>query len=319
MLILVFLFCITSVIVILWYYFKFKQNYWRKLNVKYFQPVPLFGNITKSMLLLNSFHETYHKMYEAMDDDQYAGFYDMNIPTLMVKDLQLISAILMTDFKHFQNRGRPILFSRNKKLNPLSLSVVTSKDERWKFLRQSISPFFTSGKIKHMYEKIVCISDTVDHYLELKMNDQNSVNVELKDLFENSTTNFITSCFFGIEDMSKIPTVEIQRMLNETIEPKLVKTWRTILAAYCPTWLNDLINRAEISDKVLNYMIRTILDSVEHRRRHHVDGNDMLQSMMNLQNSHVDPKFAVCDYNKSSEPHSNLIFLPTDCLIRKLN
>lgn len=311
--ILVYLFCgVCTVLfggfVILWFYCKFTHNYWRTLNIKYLLSVPLFGNVTRSMLLLNSFQETYQEFYEAVGNESYIGYYEMNIPILLVKDPELVSAIMVKDFKHFQNRGRPFVFIENRKLNALSLHLGTARGGRWKFLRQGMSPAFSSGKIKQMHDRLAGTIDIVDSYLNRQMNGQNSIDVELKHLFERLTMNVITSYVFGAECTSITSSDEFQRMMNETFQPKLVKTWHRLLAAYCPTWLNDIINRAEVNDKVLHYFKTLALDSVEYRRSHGIKGKDILQSLMDLQNSYVDPKFAVCDDSKALLPKGDFLF-----------
>ncbi|CAK9134832.1 unnamed protein product, partial [Ilex paraguariensis] len=210
---------------------------------------------------------------------------------------------MTTDFKHFPNRGRINAFMSNKKLNPLSMHLASEKNGRWKFLRQAMSPFFTSAKTKQMYEKLSIAIDKVSSHLDQQMNGQNSIDVELKDLFEKLTMYNIISCIFGIEHTSTISSDQFQHMMNETIRPTFLKTWCIILASCCPAWLNDIINGAEVNDKVLDYFKNLVLDAVEYRRLHGVEGNDILQPLMNLQNSHLDSKFAVSDKNKPFEPH----------------
>lgn len=233
----------------------------------------------------------------------------MNSPILMVKDPELIHSILVTDFKHFHNRGRHFVFITNKKLNPLSLHIGSVSGERWRFLRQAISPVFTSAKLKQMQEKLTGTLNMLENYLDKQINGRNSVDVELRFIFERLAMHAITSHVFGTDSECSTfaSSDEFLQMMHDIFKPKLVKTWYKLLAAYCPVWLNNILNRAEVGTKVIDYFKSLALDSVEYRRVHGIKGNDILQVLMDLQNSHVDPKFAVSDNIKAISPRGNIV------------
>lgn len=74
---------------------------------------------------------------------KHGGFISLFNPCYMPVDLDIIKAILVTSSDHFVNRG---LFS-NPKVDPLTATLGHLTDGHWKYVRSTISPIFSSGKL----------------------------------------------------------------------------------------------------------------------------------------------------------------------------
>ena len=67
---------------------------------------------------------------------------------LVVRDLELAKNIMIKDFDHFVDR-RKIAVSR--KSNKYFMDMLTVLEgEKWKTMRNILSPVFTSGKLRNM-------------------------------------------------------------------------------------------------------------------------------------------------------------------------
>lgn len=87
-------------------------------------------------------------------------YFSMDKPNLLVNDLSLAKNIMIKDFDHFIDR-RTIPMDENAGSNKYFANMLTMlKGEKWKQMRSTISPVFTSGKLKAMSTLINKASNT---------------------------------------------------------------------------------------------------------------------------------------------------------------
>lgn len=129
-------------------------TYWQRHNVKFIKPLPFVGNFMEMFLFKNSFYIQLQKLYEK-SEEPIEGIYLLHRPAVMIRDLELIKKILITDFNHFSNRAL--------KTDPIHDPVGTNnlfllRNPKWKDLRQMLSPIYSSAKLKQMYPLMVEVS-----------------------------------------------------------------------------------------------------------------------------------------------------------------
>lgn len=221
----------------------------------------------------------------------------MHQPLLLIKDPQLITTILIKDFKYFYDRGIKFYNNKNRELDPLGTHLFFTDGERWRVLRQKMSPVFTSGKLKHMLEQISNCIDLLTKYIDDQMDGNHEVDVRLKELLEKLTIDVIGSCAFGIDCNSLKSNEEFAKMGREAVRVRLMVFVRMMLSSISQR-LTDLLKITLFKKEVTDFYLKLTLDTIEYRRRNGVHRNDFLQLLMELQNSHRDPKFAVGDQDK---------------------
>lgn len=139
---------------------------------------------------------------------RYFGSYQFLQPSLFVRDLELIKKITVKDFEYFPDHF--LLFSNNN--DPITGSnLFALKGEKWKDLRSTLSPAFTSSKMKSMF---VLMSEIAEKYTaNLAKNDKVIQEWEMKNLFSKYTNDIIATCAFGINcDSLTDPQNEFFRM-----------------------------------------------------------------------------------------------------------
>ncbi|XP_063837982.1 cytochrome P450 6B5-like [Ostrinia nubilalis] len=149
------------VILVVWLIFRqSNKDYWKKLNVV--QVNDLFVSFLRGD---RSIAEIYKEVYDSHQNEPHVGSFMMTKPTLILRDLQNIQAVLNTDFESFSSRG--INCNDN---DLLADNVVFISDyQRWKTIRQKLTPFFTSSKLKIMTNVIKeCARDFVEMVKENK-------------------------------------------------------------------------------------------------------------------------------------------------------
>jgi cytochrome P450 family 6 len=133
---------LLPVVLLVFFFLKHKYNYWQQRGVAHIKPNWLFGNmygVGFKMNLVEKFQEVYDKF---RGQSALAGIYFMTSPCVILIDPELIKTILVRDFHRFHDRG--VFF--NEIDDPLSANLFSIEGETWKFLRNKLSPTFTSGR-----------------------------------------------------------------------------------------------------------------------------------------------------------------------------
>lgn len=285
-------FWLILTIVFIWLYKQYSYDYWLRLNIKSFKPIPFFGNTFDVILRRKRFHETVDDLYKSLGDEPFGGIYHMHHPFLLIKDPRLISTILVSDFRFSSTRG-PFLFFN---AGDLSSSVGLATGERWKILRRKMSSAFSSYKLNQMYREVIYVVAQLIEFVNKRMDTTESVDIDIMNLANNFATEVTGLCFFGVFfhcfEKDKNNVVEMCDPLFTAQTSDILRlAFSTISKRFqCKFRLPDCNKKAR------DFFRDMVLDVVDHRRRHKETRNDLMQLVMSLQNSHKDPKFAVTNY-----------------------
>lgn len=151
-----------SAIIGIYLYFTRNFNYWKKRGVKEVKPTAFFGNFGPCLLAQKSIMDVYDGMYKIGVNEPYIGYYVLDKPHLLLRDPELIKHVLIKDFNYFSNRNATSVPSDI--IGNMNLFVV--KNPEWKYIRQKLSPIFTSGRLKKMFELMLTIEKDFGVYLE---------------------------------------------------------------------------------------------------------------------------------------------------------
>ncbi|KAL3280432.1 hypothetical protein HHI36_017914 [Cryptolaemus montrouzieri] len=145
----------------------------------------------RGCLQQNAFADRDMDIYQTMKKKQlkHGGYYFVFSPFHIPMDLEVIKLILQTDFHHFVDSGMYI----NERY-PLSTHLFNLPGNKWKLLRTKLSPTFTSGKMKMMFENLVECTVSLDKVIDKNL----GTTVDIKDVLGRFTTDVIVSCAFGL-------------------------------------------------------------------------------------------------------------------------
>ncbi|KAL6437244.1 hypothetical protein ACFW04_005052 [Cataglyphis niger] len=185
---------LTTLIIIVYLYMTRKFNYWKKRNVVDITPTPFLGNFMDCVFLRKSAGSFMKDLYDQAKGLPYIGFFIFDKPCLLVRDREIVKNVLVKDFNYFADRyGSP---DPNDRLGYANLFFLKNPD--WKMLRTKLTPVFTSGKMKKMYELMIeCVSNLETYLESLEVNDKGKV-VEIKELSTKFSTDVIGSTAFGL-------------------------------------------------------------------------------------------------------------------------
>ncbi|KAL1470293.1 hypothetical protein MTO96_040513, partial [Rhipicephalus appendiculatus] len=133
-------------------------NYFKEIGIPGPEPSLMWGNLAE-----------YHKkgFVHAITEwcTKYGdifGFYNGDVPTLVVKDLDFLTYVFVKDFKNFTDRG--IIMRPDQEHAVLSNSILHAKGAAWKRTRSCISQAFTSNKLKQVIQDL---AESADLFLEM--------------------------------------------------------------------------------------------------------------------------------------------------------
>lgn len=156
---------------------KYKYSYWRLRGFPEIAPQIPFGCmlpfVKKEKSALLTLADMYHKSTEA-----FFGIYVFFMPQLMIKDLELVRKILIYDADVFLDRDSYI----DEQNDPISVNMFSQKGQKWKEMRYSFSPLFSTNKLREthiMFQKELA---KLDEYVENCV--RNGETVKIKGILE---------------------------------------------------------------------------------------------------------------------------------------
>ncbi|XP_017777880.1 PREDICTED: cytochrome P450 9e2-like [Nicrophorus vespilloides] len=267
---------LIAVLLILIYVYVIKpQNYWKNKGVKHNKPVFLLGDTFKTLSQQEHFSAYIDRLYNQFKNERYFGFYQFSTPILMIKDLDLIKKIGIKHFDHFHDHA---VFS-SEDIDPLwSKNLVASTGEKWRKMRTTLSPSFTSSKMKLMFNLITnCAEEFV---LYFKEHEEDVITVEMKDIFTRYTNDVIATSAFGIKCDS------LRDKDNEFYKKGLIATDFSGLAALkffmyqISPMLTKLLKIKILPEVATNFFGKVIKDSIKMREEQGIVRPDMIQLLM---------------------------------------
>lgn len=91
---------------IIWFYLRRRYGYWRRHGVPSIAPTLFLGNMKPICLFRKSVADHFNDVYKdnSVGDSAAVGIHIFMRPALVVRDLDLVKAILVKDFASFSNR-----------------------------------------------------------------------------------------------------------------------------------------------------------------------------------------------------------------------
>ncbi|KAF0760910.1 putative cytochrome P450 6a13 [Aphis craccivora] len=257
-------------------------NKWDKINVPYVQPIPLFGNFFYVAFGMQHPIDFYRKIYYDLAGHKYGGLFQMRTPYLMIRDPEIINNVLIKDFSNFPNRGIYSDFSAN----PLSNQLFFMEIPQWKLIRKALSPAFTSGKLKLMYDQIKECGDELMKNIHKNFM-KNDDKMEVRDMLGKYSTDVIGTCIFGLKLNAVSDDNSTFRKYGKSIfAPSLRTHLRELSLMISPTLLN-ILKFKDFPADATEFFHSAFHETITYREKNNIVRNDFVQTLIQARNDLV--------------------------------
>ncbi|XP_055907559.1 LOW QUALITY PROTEIN: cytochrome P450 6a2-like [Eupeodes corollae] len=304
----VFIFIIITLITTIFAFLKHQQSYWKRRGIPHDPPSFPQGNLYPATKHMRDITRENYQKYKNVGP--FGGFYFFLNPAVIVYDLDLARDIFIKDFSNFTSRG---LF-HNEKDDPLTGNLLSLEGAKWKYMRNKLSPTFTSGKMKFMFPTVVMVAQRLVDTLGAAI-EKNTI-LEIKDIVARFTVDVIGTCGFGIECNSlKNPEAEFREMGEKSLSLKRHNFIVSLFMFSFPDLAQKLrmkqthddVEKLKVShkfDKVRYKSSYVIIFPLETLRKYPVITNLVRRSINEYPTSN--PKFII--------PKNSMVLIPTDAI-----
>ncbi|CAF4823385.1 unnamed protein product [Pieris macdunnoughi] len=264
---------------ILYIYLRQVYSRFSKHGVKYIKPLPILGNMAPTLLRKCHFVEDLENYYRKFPEERFVGRFEFMVPTVLVRDLDLMKKVTIKDFENFMDhRGfadeavEPI-FARN---------LFTLKGDEWKDMRSTLSPAFTSSKIRVMVPFMEEVGNQMMALLKKKIeaNGGKAIEVDVKDLTTRYSNDVIATCAFGLKVDSY---VEENNKFYEMGKIAASFKLRQMLMFMAYSAFPALVKKLKLtlfSKETTNFFITLVKDTMHAREVNHIIRPDMIHLLM---------------------------------------
>ncbi|XP_066902947.1 probable cytochrome P450 6a13 [Halyomorpha halys] len=252
-----------------------RNKYWSKRNINCLKPKLFVGNLYDVLLGRKNMSEAHQEVFNAFPKDDVVGFYDFIFPRLLIRDPKLVEQVMKNDFSYFVDRAAPAKHVKD----PLSLNLFSMCGNQWRFFRQKLSPAFTTGKLRYMFDPLAQCGNNMMSLLESNVGKE----VDMKEVTELFAMDVIGSCAFGIDPgVIQNPNSSFRKMGKTIFEFSALQQFRFAVLSILPN-LAVKLNFSFFKSEVVKYYCDIILNTLEYRKKHAIERNDFIQMMLQLQ------------------------------------
>uniref|UniRef100_A0A3B4H2V9 Cytochrome P450 3A n=1 Tax=Pundamilia nyererei TaxID=303518 RepID=A0A3B4H2V9_9CICH len=204
---------LAALVTLLFVYSCWTYGTFKRLGVPGPSPIPFFGTMLAYRKGFFNFDEECHKKYGKM-----WGIFDGRQPVLCITDPAMIKTILIKEcYSFFTNRRS--LFKKNL--------TFFAEDDQWRRIRSVLSPSFTSGRLKEMFDIMKQHSAVLISSMKKKADKDEPL--ELKEFFGPYSMDVVTSTAFSVDiDSLNNPSdpfvMNIKKMLKFDLFSPIVLT-----------------------------------------------------------------------------------------------
>ncbi|ODM92847.1 Cytochrome P450 6k1 [Orchesella cincta] len=267
------------------FYFLIHQRkkhgqYFRQRNVTFIGAN--FADTFKFLMGKRTLMEIETKLYQQAKEtgQPYVGFSDIANPFYFVTDLELMKNIYVKDSDHFVNR-RTLTTSQSDIL--FKKMLISLEGEQWKGIRSKLSPTFSTGKIKRMFDIFEKSSQRMCDYVRKRVGAEGG-DFDICEAYSKYAMDVIATCCFGVDSKSFDcePGVlsEFEQMGNKIqFRVTVSLIFKFILVQLAPK-LADFLGFKAVNTEPQDYFMKVIKGVMKHRRETGERHNDFLQLMM---------------------------------------
>lgn len=271
---------LLSVVAATYLYVRRQFSFWPSRGVPFERPVFPFGNV-KIINRVDNISVQMAKLYAKYRSEQspFIGLYFFMWPIVLATSIDFVRNVFITNFQHFQERGRYY----NERDDPISANLFNLVYERWKPMRTKLTSAFAVTKLKAMYPIILNVVNKSVTAMDKVL--QASDQIDISEFVARIQIDIIGACTFGVEfNCLTNPDSEFLYYSEKVINPKYseeISSALTMNFKRLARFLHVRTIRKDVSD----FFTNLVRDTVEYREKHEVHRDDLMGQMIKLKNA----------------------------------
>jgi len=268
----------TIIAAIIFKKFRHKNNYWLDQNVPYINANDV-GSMYEFLTMKKSIIDVDVKLYKLFKCLKFGGLIEQDNPTnLVVTDLDLIKKITVKDFDYFTDRRTLKLGNKEEYIN---LMLVNRSGQDWKDLRAILSPTFTSGKIRRMFEHFNRCGHELGDYIQTNGNKVGSgFEINVHECICRYAVDVIAATAFGMDTSAlKDPNSMFYKMAKQAGQ---IGAWRkfVFLLFFTAPWLYRALKLSIMDTEVTGFFESILNKALKARQESKEKKDDFLQILL---------------------------------------
>ncbi|KAJ6648791.1 Cytochrome P450 9e2 [Pseudolycoriella hygida] len=276
------MYVILLLVFVVWLLYKWTtsdHDHFAKQGVPNLEPVPVFGNALRSTFGRESVVDLFTRSYNKFKQSKIHGMFSFNQISYVLTDPELIKQLTIKDFDHFINHNEMV----SEVDRVFGKTLFGMRGQVWKDMRSTLSPIFTSSKMKAMYGLLYNhVQDFLKHFE--KKTGNGTVDIDALEIFSRFTADGITNAVLGFEgDCVKNDDSALYDLCKEILHgfASTQAILKFIIAFLAPK-VYSFFEMQIISKKTTDFFRRVVIDVMKERERTNVSRPDVIQLMHNV-------------------------------------
>ncbi|CAH1392173.1 unnamed protein product [Nezara viridula] len=271
-----------SLLGLAYYTIKKLYRHFEDRNIPYIKPKFLLGSDPDGVLFRLHVCDSWDNIYKKLEGKPIGGFFQTVLPFLMVRDPEYIHQVLISSFDHFFDRN----FLIDEEVNPLDAHLFLLRGNKWRYLRNKLSPIFSSGKLRWMFDEMDHCGDI---FLECIDKLADGKDRDILDELARYATDVIESCAFGLEgDSIKNPNSKMRQVGRDLFDTsKFNLSQFFFLLRFSIPRLLIWLKVPSVPSHAKNFFCTTMSDVLEYRRKTGFQRKDFVQLLLQLKDKEI--------------------------------
>ncbi|KOB68945.1 Microsomal cytochrome P450 [Operophtera brumata] len=272
------------------FYLREVYSRFSRHGVRHFKPFPLLGN-NIGLILRNSHVSTDFQRL-------FVGRYEILNPITVIRDLELIKKVTLKDVESFLDRRNIVdesvdtLFGRGlfslkascceTVVVPVNASSLSSPGQEWKDMRSTLSPAFTSSKMRAMVPFMVDVNKQMINMVmkKIEASGTTSIDLECKDLTTRYANDVIASCAFGVKVDSHTDEENEFYVMGRNTANFGLKRILTYFGYCASPAIMKKLNIKLFEDDIKNFFKSLVMSNMKEREDRAILRPDMIHLLM---------------------------------------
>lgn len=270
-------------------------SYFSRDGVKFVRGLPLLGSHYKVLFFKQHLQTSFDELYKTFPNEDFIGYYEIGgKPKYLIREPELIKQIAIKDFDHFVDHSITV----DHNIEPLfGRSLFMMRGQRWRMMRATVSPAFTSSKMRLMCSLVnECAEQFCEELKKEVGSEGHAKEYDLTKLFSCFANDAIATSAFGVQLNSMVDKDNDFYKFGEVLSKfKIIQGFKFLGFQSVPL-LMKWLKITFFSRKESEYFRNLVNGNMKYREENKIIRHDMINLLMEARKGNL---------SHTSEPQSD--------------